>query len=502
MAPKKTKLQATFAVFAPTGHGPLMLDARAYGEAYPAYEMSPRTELSADAIRVVPVRGPLMHHPTSWWASYEALVECVRAEIKMGARAIIGDFDSPGGLVSGCFEAAAAIKAECDAAGVLWVAYVGSQCCSAAYALAAGASFIAAPPASQTGSVGVIEPLTDLTKNAEAFGVRHTLITSGARKADGNPMAEVTPDVVAARQVHVDDLALEFFAWVAQNRPGLTVDSVRALEAGSFAGKRALSHGLVDAVMDLDALKKRVAQALESGDDLRGNPPSAESGTGNQEKPPMASKARKALQAILDDDKASDEEKKDAEAGLKAMGAEGGEEDEDEEGGDDDSAETDEEESEEKKDEAAAKAAAAGNPVLAAALAKVPNADASAISKLLKSRPDLPKDLATTLRSQPLAVVRHMVASYPKGSGTPAPKTPAAGQSPVRAARAALQSAGKPLQAAPQVGGAPHGTPQPMRAAASAGGGPYESRNFTLVDKGHMQTFSVARPRAQTRNVE
>lgn len=478
------------AVFAPTGMGPLALASQAFGASFDVAQLAgpldtERAPAERDPVQVLAVRGPMMHHDNEDFVSYDGILAAVRCEVALGTRALIVDYDSPGGLVSGMLETSRAMQAACKAAGVLHIAYVGSQCCSAAYGLACGADLIVAPSTSSSGSIGVIEALQDATRQATLMGLKFTLVTSGARKTDGNPMAGTTPEAIEARQTHVDDLALEFFEWVAQNRKGLTVESVRALEAGSFAGKRAKALGLVDRVQDLEALKKELAQALKASDDLGRNPPAALAPASKDSKgPPKMSAAREALQAICDDDKASDEDKQEAQTALDALGEEGGEDDEDK---DKDKDKPDDKAEDEKKDEDEAKAAAAANPALAKALGLKPQA-AVTVDSLLATRPDFDASTRALLKSQPLAVVRHACRTAPKQTHSTPLATARAGLNGARPKGAAPTPGAAPLQAAAQVGGP---TPGAETVAPA-----FVPKTFTLKDEGHTQTFSVVRPRA------
>src|SRR5690606_8379409 len=113
---------------------------------------------------------------------------------------------------------------------------------SAAYALATAASYIAAPPSAQIGSIGVLRPLVDASRQAEMFGLKFTLVASGARKTDGAPEVPTSDEAIAEAQRHVNELAEMFFALVAEHR-GVSADEVRALEAGIVHGAEAKRRG-------------------------------------------------------------------------------------------------------------------------------------------------------------------------------------------------------------------------------------------------------------------
>src|SRR5690606_16232793 len=180
-------------------------------------------------------------------------------------------------------------------------AYVDGTATSAAYALATAAGHIAAPPSAQIGSIGVLRPLVDASRQAEMFGLKFTLVASGARKADGAPEVPTSDEAIAEAQRQVNELAEMFFALVAEHR-GVSADEVRALEAGIVHGAEAKRRGLIDEVTTLDALLASITSGAANEDDM------------DEEE-----KARKALQAILDDEDADEKSKARARKALAAM---------------------------------------------------------------------------------------------------------------------------------------------------------------------------------------
>lgn len=400
--------------------GLLALAPRAFGLMFDV--PSPAEPSQRDGIAVVDVRGPLMHHAGYWFDSYEGIASRVAAALASGPRAVVLSIDSPGGLVSGCFETARQLRAMCEAADVPLVAYVDGQATSAAYALATAAGHVCAPPSAMIGSIGVIDTMVDATRQAEMFGLSFRLIASGARKTDGNPMTPTSEEAIAASQARVDELAEIFFSLVAEHR-GVSVDEIRALEAGIVHGAEAQRRGLIDEVTTFDAL----LAALASGDLPAAGAAANEDTMDEDEK-----KAREALQAILDDEDSDEKSKARAKRALAAM-------DED----DEESAESGEEDEPEpkKKDEDEASAsvsagtagalAAHGNSVEARLEALERERETEKRTELLASRPDLAPGLVKVLSRKPLAEVRAIVAEIPK------PKKPKLGDH-----AAAAQAAG------------------------------------------------------------
>jgi len=369
--------------------GLLALSPRAFGGIFDV--RLPAEPTQRDGVAIVEVRGPLMHHRAWFFDSYEAIVERVESALAAKPRAVVLSIDSPGGLVSGCLETAQHLRAMCAAAGVPLYAYVDGTATSAAYALATAASYIAAPPSAQIGSIGVLRPLVDASRQAEMFGLKFTLVASGARKTDGAPEVPTSDEAIAEAQRHVNELAEMFFALVAEHR-GVSADEVRALEAGIVHGAEAKRRGLIDEVTTLDALLASITSGAANEDDM------------DEEE-----KARKALQAILDDEDADEKSKARARKALAAM-----DDDEDDKG-----------EDEGDKDEARGKVSApvALAPVDVEALieAKLRERDERAErAQLLASRPDLDAATKDLLASAPIEKVRKAVKELPRRALNPA----------------------------------------------------------------------------------
>jgi signal peptide peptidase SppA len=410
-------------LFAPTGL--LALAPHAYGMAYDvalAVDGRPISCISSRGdVAIVSVRGPLVQHPDGCFRSYNEIQCDVEAVLAAKPKAVVLAISSPGGLVAGCFELAATLRTLAAAAGVPLIAYVDGQACSAAYALACGCSRIVAPATADVGSIGVISGLVDATKQAAMSGIRFVVVASGARKSDGNPMSEITPEAIAAKQAHVDEVAELFFEHVSAAR-GISTGKVRALEGAFFTGAKAQGLHLVDEVQSLDQLLASLNQ-----------PASATQATAAEEKP-MSVKAT--LQAVIDDEKASAEDKEDAKKALAAIddgeddkaSDDDKEEDKASEDGEDDKASEDDDKPADKATATAAKgppgtAAVASSPLearLAQVEARLATGEANAKrKKLMAARPDLSAAQRKALASVPVSALAASLAAIP------VPKTPA-----------------------------------------------------------------------------
>jgi capsid assembly protease len=220
-----------------------------------------------EGIAVIPVCGTLVQklgtvRPASGMSGYD----CIRAAFLCamedpGARAIVLEIDSPGGEVAGLFDLCDEITA---ARGEKPIWAILNECAySAGYALASCANRIIVPRTGGTGSIGVLCVHTDFSKALSGAGIKVTFIQSGARKSDGAPEKPLSDEALERFQADIDAMALMFFETVARNR-GLTVDAVRAFEAGTFMGAAGVTQRLADDVMaPADAFRALLA-SLES----------------------------------------------------------------------------------------------------------------------------------------------------------------------------------------------------------------------------------------------
>jgi signal peptide peptidase SppA len=334
-----------------------------------------------DLTTVVAIRGPLSHH-AGWCDSYDAILERVKLACAGPATTIVLRIDSPGGDVSGVYDTARAIRSACAAAGKRLVSYVDGQACSAAYALACAGEKIYASPTAALGSIGVIATRMDVTGANEKAGLHYSLVVSGARKTYGSPHTTMDDAEALEIQREVNWLAGQFFSLVSELR-GLDAKKAAALEAGVFRGAEAQNIGLVDGLITFDSLLATV---------VSGDPATRVAGAKDMDKDEAA---RKALQALLDDEDGDEKSKARAQKALAAMDSDDEDEKKDEESA---SAEGDDED--EKKDEEA-KAAASVPASAAASVAAHANdvsrrlalvekqLEAANRASLFASRPDL-----------------------------------------------------------------------------------------------------------------
>jgi ClpP class serine protease len=407
--------------FLPTDRA-LALYARSLGALFDVPDEGDDCFELCGAAAVVDILGPVVQH-ASYWDNYESITARVTAAATSSARAVVLRIDSPGGDALGMIECARAIRATCLAAGKPLFAFVDGMACSAAYALASSAGVIVSPPAGVVGSVGVYQPMVDATAQDKMMGLSYEMISSGDAKLDGNPHAPLSDAARARTQLRVDGLADLFFALVADMRPGVTPNKMRALEGATFLGAEALRVGLIDAVGTWDDVLALVASDKTATASATATP--EETAMADEEKKDDSmkdddakgakkAKAKKALFSAMeaafdsmfeDDDDKDDEKKKKKEEG---------------------SASASEEDPKKKEDEKEESKASAATTMKLLARVHALEAERSleketaARASLLAQRPDFSAEVLATLATVPLAALKTAVETWPRAAYNPA----------------------------------------------------------------------------------
>lgn len=204
-------------------------------------------EISEEGIAQINVCGTLVEK-SSWLdaasglLSYESLTSLLNlAASDARVKGVLMVFDSPGGEVTGMFEAANAM-ASFPKPILASINYCG---CSAAYLLASQADSIWVTESSVTGSIGVIAQHMETSRWDAAVGIKYTTIFAGARKNDGNPHEPLSEGAQAAIQNDVNAVMDRFVAYVAKGR-GVDEESIRATQAAIYRGEAAIEMGLAD----------------------------------------------------------------------------------------------------------------------------------------------------------------------------------------------------------------------------------------------------------------
>ena len=224
------------------------------GSSYEQRGLGDRILTMAGPVAVIAIEGTLVHKGAwldtySGETSYEGIqTQVLRAMRDDRVRGVVFEVDSFGGEVSGAFDTAEMI-AELSAAKPT-IAILTDYALSGGYLLAAAARQIVLPETGYAGSIGVISMHVDYSRAIENDGMRVTVISSGARKADRSPFKPIGADVIARIQDDLDDGRELFAATVAKYRGRrLSKTAALATEADVFRGEAAVEAGLADGVI-------------------------------------------------------------------------------------------------------------------------------------------------------------------------------------------------------------------------------------------------------------
>lgn len=218
-------------------------------------------------VGVLEVHGALTYKPIEGLCgaigcSYQMLLDCAEDMIEEGVKLIVMDCDSGGGEGYGAFETANELRHMCDDAGVKLIAYNDGDMASACYALACVADEVISNPYAETGSIGVLIALMDVSKAMEMNGLKRIFISAGDSKIPFAEDGSFKPDFLASLQEKVDALYADFVNHVS-NYTGLSAKAVRDTQAKMFTAQEALNLGLINKVMTRSEFTDYIATQIQ-----------------------------------------------------------------------------------------------------------------------------------------------------------------------------------------------------------------------------------------------
>ena len=201
--------------------------------------------------RVIPIVGPIMRYAT-WLneicgaTSYERLGDLFYEAINdPKVESIVLQFDTPGGMVTGCSEFSKIVR---DARGLKpVVAYVDGDACSAGYWIASACDHIVVNTTSTLGSIGVVATIRDFSKQDEMRGIKTYEIIS-TQSPNKRPNLEKDEGRKVYQEM-IDTTADAFIDTVAENRNMSREDVIKKFNGGGmFVGRKAVSIGMADEI--------------------------------------------------------------------------------------------------------------------------------------------------------------------------------------------------------------------------------------------------------------
>lgn len=230
---------------------------------------TPRPATSRTApgtIAVIPIHGTIAHRADSFemssgGASTEAIGRALdRQMADETVRAVILDFDSPGGSVEGVPELATKIAKAVAAKTKPIVAIANAMAASAAYYLGSQADELVVTPSGQVGSIGVYMLMVDESEWLAKEGIKVNAISAGENKLEGAWWQELSDDSRAHFQGQVDDLYAQFLKAVARGRAVTVAEVKKSFGQGRmYDAKEAVARGMVDRIETFDELVARLS---------------------------------------------------------------------------------------------------------------------------------------------------------------------------------------------------------------------------------------------------
>lgn len=203
-----------------------------------------------------------------------------KAENDAAVKQIVVYLDSPGGMVSGTFDAAEAL-ANCKKPTTAYISDCGA---SGAYLIASAAGKVYANASASVGSIGVMCVLWDYSQFLTAAGIKPILVSTAELKGAGMPGLPVSDRVKAEFQRLVDGTNTLFIDAVAAGR-GKTPEEVKAWATGQvWLASDAMHMGLIDGVTSFES----VIASLTTGQPIKATLPTPADDTTDTEDTPVS----------------------------------------------------------------------------------------------------------------------------------------------------------------------------------------------------------------------
>lgn len=224
-----------------------------------------------DGVLQIPVKGVLVHDFAysvfGFITGYDYIWNAFKRGMEDSAvRGIALVVDSPGGMVSGCFDAVDKMYDLKSGADKPVQVFVSEMACSAAYAIASVGDSISMTRSSLVGSIGVITMHVDQSQMLENYGVKITLIHAGEYKADSSPYKPLSEHALSRTQSRIDEIYDLFVQTVARNRPSLSEQAARDSQADVFTASEATSNGFADLIGSIDDQLAEFTASLNPGE--------------------------------------------------------------------------------------------------------------------------------------------------------------------------------------------------------------------------------------------
>lgn len=222
-----------------------------------------RTHTAAirDGVAIIPIKGvitPQMDILTALFGgtALDYLAQDIAAAIDNDeVHAILLDIDSPGGVAVGPAEMAEIIQSA-NKIKPIW-SYVGRNCCSAAYWLAAASEKILCHKSALLGSIGVVSTIPT-QETTDKDGYRYIeVVSSNAKNKRPDPK---TPEGLDTIRAELDALEAEFIQSIAAYRK-LSEDTIKTDfgQGGVLIGEKAVDVSMADGLSTYELTLKQLS---------------------------------------------------------------------------------------------------------------------------------------------------------------------------------------------------------------------------------------------------
>lgn len=182
--------------------------------------------------------------------SHQSIREEVEQLIAEGAKVIVLDQDSNGGIAHMAFESASYIRNLADDNEVKLISYISAKSFSASYVYSAVAHEVIINPSAEAGSIGVKATLRNINGYMKNLGIEDVYITAGDGKVPFDSEGNFTEDFLSEIKDSVLETYQQFVGHVAMWR-GMEPDKVKAIGAKTYSAQKSINNGLVDKIMTL-----------------------------------------------------------------------------------------------------------------------------------------------------------------------------------------------------------------------------------------------------------
>jgi signal peptide peptidase SppA len=215
--------------------------------------------LTPGGVAIIPVAGVIAQRMNlimrfSGGASTEMLGKTIQKCLKNpDCKALLLDFNSPGGSVGGVAEVSDLIF---EARGAKpCVAIANTQMASAAYWIGSACDEVVASPSATVGSIGVYMVHSERSQMDQTLGVKRTVIGAGKWKTIGNDAEPLSAEGRGKLQEFVDAAYSLFVESVARNR-NCSLASVKS------------GYGQGDVALGRDAVREKLADRVATRDQV------------------------------------------------------------------------------------------------------------------------------------------------------------------------------------------------------------------------------------------